>query len=55
MMKASGGVEIGVRGPLDVCRWLGGGGLAGVERLGWVRALWVSRTARNRGRRSLTS
>lgn len=54
MMSASGGMGVKVREPLDCCKCVIVGGFHESEFPGWVRALRMNRTARNRGRRSLT-
>lgn len=54
MMSASGEVGVRVWGPLDCCKCVIVGGFRESEFPGWVRALRMSWTARNRGRRSLT-
>lgn len=53
MMRARGGVGIGVPPPLDPCKCFVTSEFEEAESSGWVRALRVDRTARNHGRRSL--
>jgi hypothetical protein len=53
MMSASGGMIIGVQAPLDWCKFMRVGEFREGKFRRPMRALWIDRTARKGGRRSL--